>query len=51
MGNVHQGAAQDVAGLPRETVLLPMAPPVRLGGYIAEVCLPSDGMMRPWQGK
>ena len=43
--------ALDVLGLPRETVLLPMALPVRLGGCIAEVCLPADGMMRPWQGK
>ena len=51
--NVHQDAAQDAAGLPREItgVLLLMAPPVRLGGCIAEVCLPANVMVRPWQGE
>ena len=53
MGNVHQGAVQDVAGLPcRETVLLLLAPPIRLDGCIVEVHLPSANlMMRPQQGR
>ena len=43
MGNVHQGVAEDAAGhsmrMSHNTL--------RLGGCIAEACLPSDLMVRP----